>query len=293
MLQRERTMRKLWFFFFLWPFLGWSIDFFWDSEKVKKTEVIQVFPAYQSVINWTKGKIRCEVWVPFSPNISPNIGKTRAQIENEVRNELRDKIVKVMGYVRISDLFLLRDYYSLQSQIRSELLEKVNYAFYYPLLQEKNQVKGIAELDFFGPKGIAEVFFREREKISLVSYIQKQRDVPWYDGVIVDMFWYTQFLPSLYFRIYDEKGNLIYGPEVVEEAILINQGVCEYVASLGAAFQSRRLGTKIFYVVPLSVRGRNPTEVVISQKDAKKLLANAKTHEALKAGRVVVVKPNP
>ncbi|MCX7882287.1 MAG: hypothetical protein N2314_03575 [Brevinematales bacterium] len=286
-------MRKVVFLFWLFALSGWCVDFFWDIEKAKTTEVVQVFPAYQSTINWTQGKIRCEVRLPFSPNSSPNIGKTRAQIESEVRNELRDRLVKTMGYVQISDLFLLRDYYSLQSQIRSELLEGVNNAFYYPLIHEKNFVKGIAELDFFGPKGIAQIFFREIARVSLSSYIQKQRDLAWYDGVIVDVFLYSQFLPSLYFRIYDEDGNLIYGPEIVEESVLLNQGVCEYVASLGSAFQSRRLGTKVFYVVPLSLRGRNPTELVISRKDARKLLANAKTHEALRAGRVVVVKPNP
>ncbi|MFN4215777.1 MAG: hypothetical protein ACK4HQ_00030 [Brevinematales bacterium] len=285
----KKTVLFIWFV--AYPL--WAIDFFWDIEKAKTTEVIQPLPAYRSVINWTQGKIRCEVRLPFSPNASPNIGKTRAQIESEVRSELREKLVKAMGYIQISDLFLLRDYYSMQSQIRNELLERVNEAFYYPLIQEGNFAKGIAELDFFGPKGIAPIFFRDISKISLSSYIQKQRDLDWYDGIIVDVFLYTQFLPSLYFRIYDEENNLIYGPEVVDENVLFNHGVCEYVASLGAAFQSRRLGTKIFYVVPLMVRGRNPTEVVISSKDAKKLLANARTHEAIKTGRVVVVKPNP
>lgn len=286
-------MKKMILFVGLLAYPLWAIDFFWDIEKAKTTEVVQSLPAYQSTINWTQGKIRCEVRLPFSANTSPNIGKTRAQIESEVRSELREKLVKTMGYIQISDLFLLRDYYSLQSQIRSELLERVNEAFYYPLVHEGNFVKGIAELNFFGPKGIAPIFFRDISKVSLTSYIQKQRDLDWYDGIIVDVFLYTQFLPSLYFRIYDEDNNLIYGPEVVDENVLFNQGVCEYVASLGAAFQSRRLGTKIFYVVPLAVRGRNPTEVVISRKDAKKLLASAKTHEALKTGRVVVVRPNP
>lgn len=272
---------------------GYTIDFFWDIHKAKSTEVVQSISTYSSVINWTQGKLRSEVRIPFSPNASPNVGKTRAQIEGEVKAELRNRLVKAMGYIQISDIFLLRDYYSLQSQIRNELLEYVNTAFYYPLIQEGNAIKGIAEMNFFGPQGISQVFFRDIGRISLSNFIQKQRDLPWYDGVIVDMFLYSQFLPSLQFRIYDEDNTLIYGPEVVDEGVLFQKGVCEYVGSLGAAFQSERIGTKLFYVVPVAMRGRNPTEVVISRNDAKKLLANSRTHESLRAGRVVVVKPNP
>jgi len=285
-------MKKVVWFILIWSSL-WGMDFSWDIEKAKKTELLQPFPQYGSVINWTQGKIRSEVRVPFSPNSSPNIGKTRAQVESEVRSELRERLVKTMGYLQISDLFLLRDYYSLQSELRNELLETVNRALYYPLVQEGRFVKGVAELDFFGTGGIARVFFRDMSRVSLEEYIQKQRDLPWYDGVIVDMFLYPQFLPSFSFRIYDEDDHLIYGPEVVSETTLMREGVCGYVASLEAAFESPRLGKKIFYVVPIAVRGRNPTEVVVSRRDAKKLLANKKTHEALLDGRVIVVKPNP
>ncbi len=289
----ERAMKKLGMLLVLVLSTGWSVDFFWDIQKAKASEVVQNIPEYQSVINWTQGKIRTEVRLPYTPNASPNIGKTQAQIESEIRAELRERLVKTMGYIQISDIFLLRDYYSLQSQIRNELIEAANYAFYYPLVQEKGFIKGIAELDFFGSKGIAQIFFRERNRTSLSNYIRNQRDILWYDGIIIDVFLYPQFLPSLQFRVYDEDGNLIYGPEVVDERVLIEKGVCQYVASLVTAFQSERIGNRIFYVVPLSVRGRNPTEVVISRRDAQRLLAHAQTHATLRAARVVVVKPNP
>ncbi|URA10984.1 hypothetical protein [Thermospira aquatica] len=278
--------------FFTWS-MAWSVDFFWDIQKAKSVEVVQSIPEYQSFINWTQGKIRSEVKLPYTPNADANIGKTRAKIESEIREELRERLMKTMGYIQISDIFLLRDYYSLQTQIRNELIEAANHAFYYPLVQEKGFMKGMAELDFFGPKGIAQIFFRDRNRISLSNYIRNQRDILWYDGIVIDVFLYPQFLPSLQFRVYDEDDNLIYGPEVVDDTVLMERGVCQYVASLVAAFQSQRIGNRIFYVVPIAIKGRNPTEVVISRRDARKLLAHAQTHNALRSARVVVVKPNP
>jgi hypothetical protein len=279
-------------FLFFGTLSGRSIDFFWDSEKASANEVIQKIPSSTSAINWTEGKVRCEIRIPYTDNASPNIGKTLAQIGSEIRTQLRSQLIKAMGYVRVSDIFLLRDYYSLQNQIRNELLETVEHAFYYPLVQEKGFMKGVAELDFYGENGIAPVFFRDMSKVSLTNFIQNSRDLLWYDTIIVDTFLYPEFLPSLHFRIYDTEGNLIYGPEVVSESVLQKKGVCRYVASLSAAFQREERGSKIFYVVPVGMRGKTPTEIIISKNDARKLLANAKTHETLRAGRVLVVKPN-
>lgn len=255
--------------------------------------LIEEIPTYNSFINWTTGEVQTAVDMPMT-GISPNLGQTINRNYAQVKDELRLNLIKAIGFVRISEIFQLKEYYSSKSDIRYEIVSKVDRAFYYPAVMADGKYSGRVKLDLYGKDGIASLFFRDIERVKLTNYVgEDKKDMEYFDGLILDMVSYPQFNPSIQLRIYDEDGNLLYGPETVDKDALEKAGVCEYTTSLSNAFISPRSGHRIFYAIPYDVKGRMNTYIVLKNSDAARLFANPRTVRYLNQSRVVVVKPNP
>lgn len=267
-------------------------DFLWNSAERQSYEFAELIPAYNSYINWTTGKVRSELTIPLKYT-DPNIGRLLNNYASEMRESLRQNLVKALGSLRIYDIFMLKDYYSRKSDIRFEIIAKVDAAFYYPPLQKNNQYLGIVELDLYGKNGLANLFYRDIERIKPpMKYLaMNQSEDAYYDTIIVDTILFNEFQPSIGMRIYDEDGNLLYGPETVDRTTLEEIGVCEFTSSLSYAFRSTRCGKNIFYIIPSAITGKMNTDIVINNEDAARLLGNAKSWDYLNQSKVIVVKP--
>jgi hypothetical protein len=263
-----------------------------DTPDILKNDLIEKVPEYSSIIDWTAGIVRTEISIPITED-SPNIGKIINDYESQLRDELHQNLIKAMGYVRVSDLYLLKDYYSIKSDVRYEIISYADKAVYYPMIEKGKTVSGVAELSIFGKNGIASVFFRDLEKRELTNYIQPESesaDIEYFDGLIIDTLSFGEFNPSIQMRIFDEDGILLYGPETVEGPYLEKYGICEYTTSLNQAFNSPRCGERVFYTIPFSLSGKMNTSFVLNNQDAARLFANPKTVKKINQSRVIVVK---
>jgi hypothetical protein len=259
-------------------------------QDAEKTDLIEKVPDYNSIIDWTAGIVRTEISLPIKED-SPNIGKIINDYESQLRDELHQNLIKAMGYVRVSDLYLLKDYYSIKSDVRYEIISYADKAVYYPVIEKEKTVSGIAELAIFGKNGIASVFFRDLEKKELTNYIQPDSiNTEYFDGLIIDTLSYGNFNPSIQMRIFDEDGVLLYGPETVDKVYLEKLGICEYTTSLNRAFMSPRCGERIFYTIPFGLTGKMNTSFILNNQDAARLFANPKTVRKINQSQVVVVK---
>ncbi len=267
-----------------------KISQLWNKGEKTKNELVEEIPEYDSFINWTTGKVISEINIPMDEG-AVNYGRYIDNNNSMVRDDLRQKLIKAMGYVRISDIFLLKDYYSMKSDVRYEIITHADRAFYYPAVQKENQFLSMVELSLYGKNGIANIFYRDLEKVELTNYIQNDsKDLEYYDGLIIDTITYKEFNPSIQMRIFDEDGVLLYGPETVAKDALEKYGVCEYTTSLNYAFNSPRSGKRVFYTIPFDITGRMNTYFVLNNKDAARLFANPRTVRFLNQSRVVVVK---
>ncbi len=263
---------------------------YWDKEEKQKIDLVEEVPDYNSIIDWTTGKVRTEVSITINEE-NPNIGKIVNNYDSLIKDELRQNLIKAMGYVRISDLYLLKDYYSIKSDVRYEIISYADRAVYYPMIQKGKTVLGMVELSLFGKNGIANIFFRDFEKKELTNYVQSEtKEVEYFDGLIIDTLTYKDFNPSIQMRIFDEDGILLYGPETVDKIYLEKYGVCEYTTSLNYAFQSPRCGERIFYTIPYDITGKMNTSFILNNKDAARLFASPKTIKNINQSQVIVVK---
>ena len=178
----------------------------------------------------------------------------------------------------------------MKNEIRYEIIANSDRAFYYPPTLLKNRFLGIVELNLFGKNGIANIFYRDVDKILVTNYVQLElKNMEYFDSLVLDTIVHESFKPSIKMRIFDQDGVLLYGPETVEKEPLENLGVCEYTTSLLQAFNSSRTGKRIFYIVPYSIRGKMNTDFVLHNKDAARLFANPKTMKFINQSRVIVV----
>ncbi len=269
----------------------------WDSiwsDTVRDYEVIEKITNLESIINWTTGRVLTEMSVNVRYN-DPNIGRQFHDYSTMMRDSLRSRLIEALGYLRIDSIFLLKDYYSRRDYMRYEIIANVDHAFYYPPIVNRNRFYGAIALDFYGENGLANLFFRNINRAPLKKYVQpvETEDTEYYDGLIVDMYLFARFQPSMFFRIYDQDGILLYGPETVDPQALKARGVCLFTSDLDYAFRSPRVGKNLFYIMPLTTRGNMNTEIVIHDEDAARLFANPKTVETLNQSRVVVITPKP
>lgn len=279
-------------FLFITRFYAFEWEPSWKTDDADY-HYIESIEDYNSEINWTTGKVTTEVTMSITYN-DPNIGRQFTEYNATIREQLRENLLSALGYLRISELFYLNDYYSRQSDIRYDIVANVENAFYYPPIINLNQYYGMVELDIFGEDGMANLFYQDIDKTSVTKYINYLADEEdeYYDGLIIDTISFTDYNPSIEMRIVDEDGEVLYGPETVDDDYLEEYGVCEYTTKLSHAFSSDRIGENIYYVMPIDIEGSLNTKIVIANSDAEKLFSNPDTIEQLKQGKVVVVKPS-
>jgi len=112
-----------------------------------------------------------------------------------------------------------------------------------------------------------------------------------YSGVIIDlrgMDINEAFAP----RIFSQTGRLIYGPEFILSKIGIQRGIVAYTHDISDSEVRIRAGDSPYFTVALATRGLYKTDVVISNKDAARLLQHAVTIENLQKCRVVFLVDN-
>lgn len=270
----------------------YSEKFLWDPNDLKSGDLTESIDAYQTVINWSTGKIITETSEKLTYS-DPNIGRQLKNLNIDIRSELRQNMIKALAFVRISDMFLLRDYYSLKSGVRFEIIATVDNAFFYPPVNRSGSFLGVGELNLYGKQGLARIFYRDIKRVKVTKYIQNPppKGLESFDTLVLDTLIFKEFNPSIQMRIYDQDGTLIYGPETMDPTALKKHGVCYYTTSLSRAFSSPRGGKKFFYVIPYDIRGKMKTDFVLHNGDAARLLAHPDTIKALRQGHVIVVRP--
>ena len=265
--------------------------FLWEKADRTNGDFIESIPDYRSAINWTTGKLRTEVHIPAG-KAPPNLGKYYNDNNNIIKDELQRNLMRAIGYIRISDIFFLKDYFSSKNDLQGDIIYAVDNAFYYPIIQRGDQFVGFAEINFYGDKGISEIFSRDLNYKENTNYLKTSfDDRPGFDGLVIDT-GSLDYNPSLQMRIYDEDGVLLYGPETMDRDIFLKEGVCEYTTSLSKAFTSPRSGTNSFYTLPFDITGLSKCNFVIDNSDASTLFGNRSTLKSINNGNVVVVK-NP
>ncbi len=109
-----------------------------------------------------------------------------------------------------------------------------------------------------------------------------------YTGLIIDAR-KLGLRPALIPKILNEKGELVYSTQSIEQQELIRMGLVGYAKDVNAASKNQRVTADPYVVPGLNATGEKKTDVVVSNRDAQIILTTAPYTGYLKNGRVMVV----
>ncbi len=109
-----------------------------------------------------------------------------------------------------------------------------------------------------------------------------------YTGLIVDAR-KLGLRPALVPKILNQKGELVYSSQSVDQQDLIKMGLVGYAKDVDAASKNQRVTADPYVIPGLNASGEKKTDVVISNQEAQIVMTTAPYTGYLKNGRVMIV----
>jgi hypothetical protein len=94
---------------------------------------------------------------------------------------------------------------------------------------------------------------------------------------------------ALFPRILNEDGRIVYGPEFFIPTYAAERGAVGYYSNVGSAAADDRVGFNPIRVTALRAAGRNSTDLIITNSDARRLHGSLESLRLLERCRVVVL----
>ncbi|MCS6985793.1 MAG: hypothetical protein NZM25_11795 [Leptospiraceae bacterium] len=146
-----------------------------------------------------------------------------------------------------------------------------------PLPYGRLRYEGLQEAEY-----VSEAYLLNRVQGEYLPRAARQA----YSGLLIDVR-SLPFSPSLAPRIFSQEGRLIYGPEYLSFQAVRQRALAGFFQSTEHPEVERRVGKKPFFVVPLDLRGKQRTDVVLAEEDVQELFAHPETLRNLQKTRVV------
>ena len=109
-----------------------------------------------------------------------------------------------------------------------------------------------------------------------------------YTGVLIDARG-SDLNPALFPRILNQEGRIVYGPEFFLPTYASDRGSVGYYDQMSGAYADDRAGYNPLRITALRAAGRNSTDLIISDPDAKKLHGSLENLKLLERCRVIIL----
>lgn len=116
----------------------------------------------------------------------------------------------------------------------------------------------------------------------------EESNVTTYTGVLLDARG-VDFNRALFPRIVNEDGRIVYGPEFFLPTYAIERGAVGYYNSLPAAMTDDRVGYNPLRINAIRAAGKNTTDLMIADSDARRLHGSLENLKLLERCRVVIL----
>ncbi len=244
-------------------------------------------------INWTRSFIsatgRCEATVASEgAPIDPEDGRTlsingaRSDTYRRAREASLENLLRAIKTIRIDPDRRLEDYLRDDDTVRRRLSETIAEETRFRRYPAGFLTSACeARLSFGGLIGSLSWDFPTME-LPVIDDTPLKTD---YTGLIVDGRG-LKLEPMLFPSIYDGDGAEIYGRTFIDSRFALKHGLAAYCHTEDEARTLGRAGDRPYYSVALKSMNACP---VISEKDARRVLAAQATRNSLKRCRVVII----
>ena len=98
--------------------------------------------------------------------------------------------------------------------------------------------------------------------------------------------------PALFYRIYNDKMDLLFEKEMVNPEYLRKWGMGSYSSSINLKTQENRIGRSPLKIAAVGIFGKNYTDIIIAGEDANKLLYDNRNRKNFLEGRILIILDN-
>lgn len=256
-----------------------SIDIDWKSYLLTVKSLV---PAGEQISMSDKNILRLRMQEDILSKISSYLENISIDSSHSVA-ELLDKnsyfakeYSSFLQNLKGGSLFFRENHF--ESKMNIPLRGKVSLLHYIPAPWQKLHYQALQELENLD--SAYQVSEPKSEFLSAVAI--------GYSGLVIDAREFDlekAILP----RIYSQDGRLIYGPEYLSYDIGVQRGIMGYVTSYSDKEVIHRAGMKHYFTVPMAVKGKHQTDIVLSNFDAARMLSHPESVTNLRKARVVIL----
>jgi hypothetical protein len=268
------------------------------STAASADECIQYLD--QGRMNWYSGKMTAESDLFVQrPADQPDSG--RAVLVRQARMEARKRLWQSLLQLRIDRGLFVRDVLSRDQELAQAILGKIHHSQLQTLNLGSGEVRVQALVKLRGelsgrliPRSIWFEQVRPQDWEAAPDAPQAPDNAAdpspsaVYTGLIVDLRGFD-FQPSLIIRIFDDFGQELYGPTLVDPQFAIANGICVYTTSLQSALSSERAGDNPFLVRAGGIRPDANHGIRFVPQSAEAFLKASQLEAIYQECRVVVV----
>jgi len=261
-----------------------------------------VEPVASGSVNWTTGWVKATgVGVPPSgAGPAAKAMAQRAAFVVAVRN-----LLEVVKGVRIDAATVVENYIVQNEVIKSQVTGFVNGAQIEKTVESPDgSVEVLVKAPLWGVNSLYDSFLDQMGIRD--QHLPPEPAAQGYTGLVIDARGFG-VKPACFPTVLDEKGQVVYGPALVDRATVQKDGMVHYVAASREVDLSQLFGDTAYVVRPVQLappprEGKRPLKIkgvdkagalkaniIVSSEDAKKIKSDAQLGLALKRSKVVVV----
>ena len=255
-------------------------------------------------INWTTGIIQAMGFnVPSKKDFGKPVDRQKAL--NAAKEVAHHNLFEVVKSIRIDSDTTVNDFAVKKDVIMAEIKSMTKRA---SIVKQEYLSDGTVqvsmEMRLFG--GFTQLVLpQEIKQVEPIKPVKPVEEVPpspfgetitpdssfepdIYTGLIVDARG-LKTMPAMSLKIYDEKGNEVYGAAFVSREFAVQQGMTGYVKDLAAVLCNPRVTDNPLTAKALRVVGSECSDIIISNAEASKVRSASEHLCFLKKCRVMIV----
>ncbi|HOF02265.1 MAG TPA: hypothetical protein PK385_07440 [Spirochaetota bacterium] len=255
-----------------------------------------LFSEDKSYIDWINGKIYSTISVKVKNDY--NFPHAKLEKINIARDMAKINYYRILKEINLYESTPVIDYIEQSSISNSRLFYLIDNAtlnnIEYPDL---NTVKLSYYINMFGDNSLMSILMNERD-----FYTEKLRSYEGYNfkvgftGIVIDARGVLQSYdgydvkvePCLFVTVKDNEERLVFNQYNVEAEVIKNKGMARYSYDVNED-QSDIVGISPLRIAAYGVGDRNGSIIVVTENDAKKMLADDKTRSAIRSGKIVII----
>lgn len=254
----------------------------------------------QGRMNWYSGKMTADSDL-FLQRPADQPDSKAAVLLRQARMQARKRLWQSLLQLRIDRGLFVRDVLSRDQELAQAILGKIHHSQLQTLTLGSGEMRVQARVKLRGelsgrliPRSIWFEQFRPQGWEAAADALQAPDNAAdptpsaAYTGLIVDLRGFD-FQPSLIIRIFDDFGQELYGPTLVDPQFAIANGICVYTTRLQSALSSKRAGDNPFLVRAGGIRPDTGQGIRLAPHSAEVFLKASQLEAIYQKCRVVLV----